>query len=503
MFLSPKSVDRDPEDVEYPGHILEPGWIRLSSAVICLGFEERQAVNIPQQQDISGDRQSGERLKDEPHGAILRATSATSNKDRKDLAAYRVFCLLQELGEAKHLDEVTMLRIEHRHKEIEGSRITLEKDDKDQLLLIEALRKMMQPPFTPWWSRIWTVQEIAVAQTILVVYGTMSAPGSLFACAAGPYIHHSTSCCSESVTRLSTDQAKVLADCCNRILGIEELQMKTQRHDSGGMGELEPDWSLLELLRKFRDRRATDPRDKVYALLNLIARSGTSTEIIPDYTLSEIEVYSRATLVCIRENSNLSVFSTDLGRKFRDDLPSWVPDWGAPGGLFYEARAAATELYTLGSIDYACEIQWGGDIREIWRDTLSHWGKTVTKFDNEYMDSRLHQRADINYQRALLPVIDRSIMTATISRTLIMSRQHIQYSQHRQHIGLRPANTQVGDKIFLLEGGKTPFVLRETDHEPTITGPKFEIIGDCYLHGAMDWERNPFKYYDWEKITIL
>ncbi|KAH3936693.1 hypothetical protein HBI56_092600 [Parastagonospora nodorum] len=119
------------------------------------------------------------------------------------------------------------------------------------------------------------------------------------------------------------------------------------------------------------------------------------------------------------------------------------------------------------------------------------------------MDSRLHQRADINYQRALLPVIDRSIMTATISRTLIMSRQHIQYSQHRQHIGLRPANTQVGDKIFLLEGGKTPFVLRETDHEPTITGPKFEIIGDCYLHGAMDWERNPFKYYDWEKITIL
>ncbi|KAH5746136.1 hypothetical protein HBI18_000990 [Parastagonospora nodorum] len=303
-----------------------------------------------------------------------------------------------------------MLRIEHRHKEIEGSGIRLEKDDKDQLLLIEALRKMMQPPFTPWWSRIWTVQEIAVAQNILVVYGTMSAPGSLFACAAGPYIHHSTSCCSESVTRLPTDQAKVLADCCNRILGIEELQMKTQRHDSGGMGELEPDWSLLELLRKFRDRRATDPRDKVYALLNLIARSGTSTEIIPDYTLSEIEVYSRATLVCIRENSNLSVFSTDLGRKFRDDLPSWVPDWGAPGGLFYEARAAATELYSayhvdraahpqtihlfggraltlhgsaLGSIDYACEIQWGGDIREIWRDTLSHWGKTVTKFDNE------------------------------------------------------------------------------------------------------------------------
>ncbi|KAH4034124.1 hypothetical protein HBH98_046730 [Parastagonospora nodorum] len=75
--LIPKSVDRDPEDVEYPGHILEPGWIRLSiayrlsSAVISLGFEERQAVNIPQQQDISGDRQSGERLKDKPHGAIL------------------------------------------------------------------------------------------------------------------------------------------------------------------------------------------------------------------------------------------------------------------------------------------------------------------------------------------------------------------------------------------------------------------------------------------------
>lgn len=67
-----------------------------------------------------------------------------------------------------------------------------------------------------------------------------------------------------------------------------------------------------------------------------------------------------------------------------------------------------------------------------------------------------------------------------------------------------PANARVEDRISFLSGGKTPFILRETDAEPTTPGPKFEIIGDCYLHGAMDWERNPVGYYhDWKKITLI
>jgi hypothetical protein len=182
------------------------------------------------------------------------------------------------------------------------------------MILVEALRKMMQPPFTPWWSRIWTVQEVAVAQKVVIVYVMISAPWSLFTRAAGNYIRQSISCCSGYVAGMPTDQAKVLTDCFNRILGIEELLVKSKRRGSQGTSEVQSGWSLLELLRHFRDRRATDLRHKVYALLSLVARSYTSLKIVPDYTLGEVEVFCQATIACIHGHEDLSVFNTELGR---------------------------------------------------------------------------------------------------------------------------------------------------------------------------------------------
>lgn len=44
-------------------------------------------------------------------------------------------------------------------------------------------------------------------------------------------------------------------------------------------------------------------------------------------------------------------------------------------------------------------------------------------------------------------------------------------------------NPQVGDEIWVLFGGNTPFVLRP---DPKI-GHHF-LLGECYLHGIMDGE---------------
>jgi len=44
-------------------------------------------------------------------------------------------------------------------------------------------------------------------------------------------------------------------------------------------------------------------------------------------------------------------------------------------------------------------------------------------------------------------------------------------------------NPQVGDEVWLLFGGRIPFVLR-----PNQDGSTFSMIGDCYLHGFMDGE---------------
>ena len=49
------------------------------------------------------------------------------------------------------------------------------------------------------------------------------------------------------------------------------------------------------------------------------------------------------------------------------------------------------------------------------------------------------------------------------------------------YTGLAPQDTKEGDSVFLLKGGKLPFILRES-------GENWRIVGDCYIHGIMDGE---------------
>jgi hypothetical protein len=50
-----------------------------------------------------------------------------------------------------------------------------------------------------------------------------------------------------------------------------------------------------------------------------------------------------------------------------------------------------------------------------------------------------------------------------------------------RRIGLGPKNMAIGDCLVLLMGGKVPFVLRPR-------GDVFELVGGCYVHGAMQGE---------------
>jgi hypothetical protein len=45
-------------------------------------------------------------------------------------------------------------------------------------------------------------------------------------------------------------------------------------------------------------------------------------------------------------------------------------------------------------------------------------------------------------------------------------------------LALVPCTTEVGDDIVIFQGGKTPFVIRQTDQG-------WKLIGRCYVHGIM------------------
>jgi len=187
-----------------------------------------------------------------------------------------------------------------------------------------------------WWTRIWVYQE-ATAPAL---------EGSLVVC--GPHfvgfelvlvvhrvIRRLVTLLSGGISTLQphkrypqipslTDRAIRTPDLMHTYLSFRRdyLQRGTSRF-----------LRMADLLPAMRGFDATDPRDKLYAL---IPTSLDGAELLdPAYETPVEQVYADAAWAFIREHGNLDI----LGHCFpphRDgsstlDLPSWVPDWTAKG----------------------------------------------------------------------------------------------------------------------------------------------------------------------------
>jgi len=81
--------------------------------------------------------------------------------------------------------------------------------------------------------------------------------------------------------------------------------------------------SLLALLASFSQSLATNPIDKVYALLNLTS----DVNILPDYRLSTVDAFRGVCTTYLQRSLDILSFNGDAGWKHLEGLPSWVPDW--------------------------------------------------------------------------------------------------------------------------------------------------------------------------------
>ena len=81
------------------------------------------------------------------------------------------------------------------------------------------------------------------------------------------------------------------------------------------------------LLSDFRSLEATDPRDKVHALLGLAMTNKNLVK--PDYSLTIRQVYTgiAQSLLGADEQDPLRRFSHVQKTDETHKLPSWVPDW--------------------------------------------------------------------------------------------------------------------------------------------------------------------------------
>lgn len=221
----------------------------------------------------------------------------------------------------------------------ETSKMPLEDADQDsdapfKRNLFEALRYLMR---SGWWQRVWVIQEIVVPEQVILMYDSVSAPWEMFANAALSYMQ---SLALGGTARLASEYSDVMALFSQSILDIETMRCRWKTVE---------ETTLLTLLRQFGNRKASDDRDKVYALLGLIRNHlpRNQSHILPDYSQDPRSVFRNTTVHIMSSTGSLSVLTGDTGRKNRQDLPSWVADWSAYHDDMEQQRTEDVELYNV------------------------------------------------------------------------------------------------------------------------------------------------------------
>ncbi|KAJ3568920.1 hypothetical protein NPX13_g6260 [Xylaria arbuscula] len=115
-----------------------------------------------------------------------------------------------------------------------------------------------------WFRRAWVLQEVANARSALVICGTSSVRAQIFAMAP-------------KFLGVNLDShATAVFDLMPTHFGDKSRKIR--------------DGSLLSILLNFRGSEASDPYDKIFALLGLCREEGAREWIIPDYTQDQADV---------------------------------------------------------------------------------------------------------------------------------------------------------------------------------------------------------------------
>ncbi|KAK0652628.1 heterokaryon incompatibility protein-domain-containing protein [Cercophora newfieldiana] len=241
---------------------------------------------------------------------VARQKSRQDTMDIRQRDIFGAFCILWLLSvgvEAAHI-------IHLRHI---GQSITI----------LNGLDAIMQQS---WWTRTWVLQETIVATQAVVYYGDLCAPWNMFTGAAAAYNRKKLANSVESAYPYIRSLSRFSST-------VGEMEgVRSAWNDRGRLV------TLLPLLRRFRTRDATDPRDKVYALLGLVQSWEGQERIIPDYSLDAQQVFRKTAITAIKLTQSLEALIGTVGST---DI-SWVTDWSSSPGISENSRVGlAVTLY--------------------------------------------------------------------------------------------------------------------------------------------------------------
>jgi len=357
---------------------------------------------------------------------------------------------------------------------------------------------------SPWWKRIWIVQEVVAASEIVIRYGSHFIPWHFLAevcrgIQANEFRAH--------------PRSPILRTCGYRkFMALDSFR----RH--GAM-------LLIRLLQCTREYNATDPRDKIYALLG-IANDVTPQDIFPDYTQPPESVYLKVVRFMVTIRKSLDIISSGRLALAAPGVPTWSPDWRvldtAPplsgdevAGHRYSAAGPTTAVMDMTGFPsilqvdgvFADRVDCMGGTLKLARESMStirRWhyiaqqnlkarnpdGENWTRLFAQTIiadKNHLGKRASDQFMDAFGAFINGELpdMTAAVrfyadavTRAVIGRRFFL---TKRSRMALGPDDVQLGDMIVVLKGCSVPLVVRAVEGGVV-------LIGEVYVSGIMNGE---------------
>ena len=374
-------------------------------------------------------------------------------------------------------------------------------------------RKAMYKLFSrPWFNRVWVIQELALGRNVVVASGKDRVDWNVFARAL-----------SQMTDSVDSHVEFFGPSIPSGVINVETMSFVRDLVVSGTPPSME---MVLRVMLTFQ---ATNPSDKVFGLLGLIA-DGDDPAFEPDYTLYPQEVYLRC-ITAFVERGHLQFLSQagiGLPRAF-SDLMSWVPDFSIsmqaaqsqPRRVFSAAGDSSPDAYVVrqtqlvvkGSIidevehiapdgpledcfkdlmlqaktlqpyptgESWHEVVWRTSIKDVWvnkrapADLGQLWRCFATRLDTELPGE------SCGFARDECKRMHQDKFEELLSSRFFGSWQ-IHFTTKSGYVGLGYVGMNVGDRVAIILGLEELYLLR--NEEST-----YRLVGQCYVHGLMDGE---------------
>ncbi|RYP69606.1 hypothetical protein DL770_008212 [Monosporascus sp. CRB-9-2] len=171
----------------------------------------------------------------------------------------------------------------------------------------------------PWFFRVWVIQEVAMASSVVVLASGERLVWEHLFTAAEISVSKSFNMVLQTGYVPALDEASAIGLLHIYLMVAFKRGMDSSRRD------------LLHLLNAVVDFRSTEAVDRVYALLGLLDPADDIHQWLKaDYSKSAEQVYTAVAQYYIRDNANDVLSNAGMGyERNLSTIPSWVPDWTA------------------------------------------------------------------------------------------------------------------------------------------------------------------------------